>query len=433
MRQVLTATAAALLLAISAMAGAAHDWQITQLDNGLKVMILENHQVPQVNISTTVKVGAKNESDFFDGATHLLEHLILFRGTEEMNGDELAAAMKQHGAYFNGYTSSDWTDFVITLPKEHEEFAFKIHADMLFRSAFSAEQMDKERQAVNEEINISEDNPFGKAYRTSVVKVYGKHPYAKNVLGTKENVNSVPRDSVYAYYKRYYAPNNMTMVVVGDIDARQTLELVKKYFAAVPRGETAADRYADPPKRDSVETINIPKDVNQGYLMMMSIGPKSDSPDQFALDLMATVLGNGESSRLSKKLLDEQRLVYSVDFSFNTSKYEGTLYATATLDPAKMSDVETAINAVIADAKKNGFTEQELRKAKNKIKTAHFASIERGLDLADKYAQYDSFIGWQFVETYPDNVEKVTLAQLNDVAKRYLNTDSYVKTMVVPK
>jgi zinc protease len=408
-------------------------WQITQLDNGLKVMILENHQVPQVNISTTVKVGAKNESSLFDGATHLLEHLILFRGTDEMTGDQLAAAMKQHGAYFNGYTSSDWTDFVITLPSEYADFAFKIHSDMLFHSNFPQAEMDKERQAVNEEINISEDNPFGKAYRASLATLYGNHPYAKNVLGTKENVNSVPRDSVYAYYKRYYAPNNMTTVVVGDIDAAKALELVKKYFGSIPKGATPQDNYVTPPTRSKIDTLDIKKDVNQAYLMMMGIGPRAESPDQYALDLVSTLVGDGESSRLYKKLRDEEGIVYSIGFSFNTCKYEGQVYSYAALDPANLDKVEREINVVLNDIKKNGFTDQELRKAKTKIKTGFYSSIERGLDYADKYAQYDSYIGYKFIETYPENVEKVTLAQLNDVARKYLNTDSYVKTMVVPK
>lgn len=428
-----------LVIAVSALLlfvanGLAADWTITQLDNGLKVMILENHQVPQVSISTTVKVGAKNESDFFDGATHLLEHLILFRGTEEMTPDQLGAAMQEHGAYFNGYTSSDWTDFVITLPKEYADFAFKIHSDMLFRSNFPAAEMDQERQAVLEEINISEDDPFSTAYRTSVKVLYGdKHPYSKNVLGSKENVSSVPRDSVYAYYKRYYAPNNMTTVVVGDIKTADALALVQKYFGKIPRGTVAVDNYGTPPTRTQIADIEIKKDIAQAYLMMMSIGPKADSPDQFALDLMATILGDGESSRLWKKLRDELGLVYSVGYSFNTSKYEGSISAYATAEPAKLAAVVQAIDGILVEAKKNGFTEQELRKAKNKIKTNHYTGLEQNLNLADKYAQYDSFIGYKFVEDYPANIEKVTLAQLNEVAKKYINTDSYVKTTVVPK
>jgi predicted Zn-dependent peptidase len=424
--------AVCLLLLLPAIA-LSSDWQITKLDNDLTVMIMENHQVPQVNISTTIEVGAKNETDYFDGATHLLEHLILFRGTEKMSGEGVAEALKEHGAYFNGYTSSDWTDFVISLPKENLDFALQIHADMLFRSNFPKEAMDKERQAVLEEINITEDNPAGKAYRSSLKELFGDHPYSKNVLGTKERVSNIPRDSVYAYYKRYYAPNNMTMAIVGDIDADETLKLVKKYFGGFPKGSEAVDRYASVPVRDKVTEITIKKDIGQAYLMMGSVGPKADSPDQFSLDIMSTILGGGESSRLWKTLKDEQGLVYSVNFAFYTSKYEGTMFAFATGNPEDLDKIETEVNAVLNDVKQNGFTQRELRKAKNQLKTGHFASLERGLDIADKYAQYNSFIGYEFVDSYPDNIEKITLAELNAAAKKYLNTDSYVKTTVVPK
>jgi predicted Zn-dependent peptidase len=422
-----------LLILILPQATPASDLLVTDLDNGLKVIIQENHQVPQVNISTTVRVGAKNETDYFDGATHFLEHLILFRGTEKMTGDEVGNAMKQHGAYFNGYTSSDWTDFIISLPGEYLDFALQIHADMLFRSNFPAEEMDKERQAVYEEINITEDNPFGKAYRATLGTLYGKHPYSKNVLGTQEKILSIPRDSVYAYYKRYYAPNNMTMVIIGDVNAQSTLNLVKKYFGDFPRGSTPQDMYAPPPVYNKVQEIKISKDINQAYLIMAGIGPTIESPDQFALDIMATVLGSGESSRLWKRLRDEMGIVYSTGFAFYTQKYEGTIFASATLDPDKIPQVEQAIVEILNDVKQNGFTETELRKAKNKIKTGFFSSLERGLDRADSYAQHDAYGNYKFVDRYADNIENVTLAQLNEAAKKYLNTDSYVKTTVVPK
>ncbi|MEZ5359374.1 MAG: pitrilysin family protein [Candidatus Zixiibacteriota bacterium] len=426
----------ALLLCIILLFGStvfSADWHREVLDNGLKVMILENHQVPQANISTTIKVGAKNESDYFDGATHLLEHLILFRGTDNMTGEEVADAMKQHGAYFNGYTSSDWTDFVISLPKENLDFALQIHADMLFRSNFPKDEMDKERSAVVEEINISQDNPTATMYRSSLKTLYGEHPYSKNVLGTKDNVRNVPRDSVYAYYKRYYAPNNMTMVIVGDVNTQETMALVKKYFGGFPQGEVATDRYKTPPVPDKIAEIEIKKDIAQAYMMMSTIGPKADSPDQFPLDLMAQIIGGGESSRLWKKLKDELGIVYSTSFSFYTNKYEGLMFSFAMLDPGKIAEAERAINDVLNEVKQNGFTEQELRKAKNVLKTNHYRGNERGLDYADNIAQKDSYIGYEFVENYPDNIEQVTLAQLNETANKYLNTETYVKTMVVPQ
>ena len=422
-----------LLLLLPAI-GVSADKQVTTLDNGLRVIIVENHQVPQVNISTTIKVGAKNESDYFDGATHLLEHLILFRGTENMTGAEVGNAMNEHGAYFNGYTSADWTDFVISLPSEYLDFALQIHADMLFRSNFPKAEMDDERHAVLEEINISEDSPAAKVYRASLKELYGsKHAYSKNVLGTKQNVENVSRDSLYAYYKRYYAPNNMTTVIVGDIDPVATLELVKKYFAAFPKGEVPVDNHGTPPSRKKIESIQIKKDVGQGYLFMGSIGPDINSPDQFTLDIMATILGDGESSRLWKKLKDEDGLVYSVGYSFETRRYEGIVYASAELDPANISAAEKAINEVLNDAKANGFTEHELQKAKNQIKTSYYVSMERGLNVADRYAQYDAYQSYKFIDDYPANIEKVTLAELNAATRKYLNTDSYVKTTVVPK
>lgn len=421
-----------LLLSAGSLSFAANR-QVNTLDNGLKVIIVENHQVPQVNISTTIKAGAKNETDYFDGATHFLEHLILFRGTEKMSGEEVATAMKKHGAYFNGYTSSDWTDFVISLPKENLDFALQIHADMLFRSNFPVEEMDKERQAVLEEINITEDNPFNMAYRSSLSALYGQHPYSKNVLGTKENIQNIPRDSVFAYYKRYYAPNNMTMVIVGDIDTAVTLGLVKKYFGDFSRGTTPSDNYRSLPERKKIADLKIEKDIGQAYLMMSMVGPTGESPDQFPMDIMASLLGGGESSRLWKKLKDELGLVYAVSFNFYTTKYEGPVFAFARCDTNHLALVEKTIVEVLNDVRQKGFTEEELRKAKNVIKTNHFISLERGLNLADSYAQYDSFVGYQHVDDYPDNIEKVTLAELNAMAGKYLNIDSYVKTTVVPK
>ncbi|SYZ73459.1 putative Mitochondrial processing peptidase [Candidatus Zixiibacteriota bacterium] len=411
----------------------AADWKYATLDNGLKVMILENHQVPLANISTTVKVGAKNETAYFDGATHLLEHLILFRGTEKMNGEEVGAAMKKHGAYFNGYTSQDWTDFVISLPSEFLDFALSIHSDMLFRSSFSAAAMDQERQAVMEEININEDNPGSKAYRSMVKVLFKGHPYEKNVLGTKGNIESIPRDSVYAYYKRYYAPNNMTLVIVGDVDADQALALVKKYFGDIPKGSNPVDQYSPPPAPKDVARQEIKKDIAQAYLMIGMIGPKADSPDQYACDLMSSMLGNGESSRLWKTLREQKGLVYSASFSFNTTKYEGPIYAFAVCDPDKLPEVESGIKEILNNAKTNGFTEEELRKAKNSILTSYYTSHERGLDIADNYAQYDSFISHGFIDKYPARIEQVTLAEVAAAARKYLNTDSYVLTTVVPK
>jgi zinc protease len=225
----------------------------------------------------------------------------------------------------------------------------------------------------------------------------------------------------------------MTMVIVGDIDANQTLELVKKYFADVPPGEKTTDLVGRIRNRNEVLNIKLERDIAQAYLMMSMVGAPSGSPDQYALDLIATMLGSGKSSRLWKKLRNELGIVYSCNFNFFTNKYEGPMYAFAVLEPDNIGPAEDAIKNILINVKTNGFTEQELRKAKNTLKTGYYTGHERGLDIADSYAQYDSFIGYEFIRDYPGNIEKVTLADIQTAARKYLNTDSYVLTTVVPK
>jgi predicted Zn-dependent peptidase len=351
-----------------------------------------------------------------------------------MTGEQVGDAMKSHGAYFNGWTNTDWTNFVVTVPTKNLEFGLEIHADMLLRSNFSAAAMDEERQAVLEEINISEDNPFSTGYYSMMTSLFRNHPYQRTVLGTKERVSSVSRDSVYAYYKRYYAPNNMTLVIVGDVDAVKTLELAKKYFAAIPKGTDPLDTYSNPPEPlKEIKRLEIKKDIGQAYFIMGMVGPKIESPDQYACDLMSSMLGSGESSRLYRKLKNEMGLVYDASFSFYTLKYEGPMMAFAQLDPVNLSAAETAIRDILMEAKEKGFTETELRKAKNKIKTNYYTSHEAGLDIASDYAEYNSHIGYKFIQDYPQMIEKTTLADVQAAAKKYLNTDTYIVTTVVPK
>jgi len=223
------------------------------------------------------------------------------------------------------------------------------------------------------------------------------------------------------------------MVIVGDLRADSALQLVKKYFGSIPRGELPVDQYRPPQPLAEISRLEIKKDVNQTYLQIGMVGPKSDSPDQYAVDLMATILGSGETSRFWKRLKDELGIVYSTSFEFYTSKYEGPVMASAVLEPKNLALAEEKIREILVAAKTDGFTEEELRKAKNNIKTRYYINHERGLDMADSYAQYDSFIGYRFIQNYPEMIEKTTLAEVNAAAKRYLNTDYYTVTTVVPQ
>ncbi|MCX6827048.1 MAG: insulinase family protein [candidate division Zixibacteria bacterium] len=242
----------------------------------------------------------------------------------------------------------------------------------------------------------------------------------------------MPRDSVYTYYKKYYTPNNMVMAIVGDINADTALNLVKRYFGSLPKGIIQKDQYL-PPEAKPSQRSEIKRDVAQAYLMIGMIGPQASDPHNYAVDILADILGNGESSRLRRTLQNEKRLVNSISMSFDTRKYEGLIYVYATLDTANIQKVETAIKNIFSEIKEKGITEEELLKAKNSIKTNYYAGYEKGLDIADNYAQSESFIGYKFARDYPNNIERVSLAQVAAAARQYLQTDSYVLSLVVPK
>jgi zinc protease len=408
-------------------------WNLFTLENGLRVLIKENHSVPLVNICTGIKVGAKNEDATNNGATHLLEHLILFRGTGKRTGEQVGQEMRQHGAYFNGLTSTDWTSFQVSLPREFLEFGLEIHADMLFNSNFPAEALEEERQAVLEEINESEDNPETKAYYLANDILYPNHPYERKVLGPKSVIESIPRDSVFKYYKAYYVPNNMTLVIIGDVRPQETFELVKKYFASIPQGKILQESIAPAQKLTQVKRESEEKQVEQAYLILAFLGPKVDSPDQYALDLITYILGLGESSRMWKKIKEEKGLVNSISFNFYTRKYEGMLYAQANLDKKNIAEVEKEIIAILEQAKKGDFTERELQRAKNQIKTQFFLQDESGLNLANQTSQYETHIGYIFLENYPQNIDRVTLDDLRQVANKYFDTKAYAVATIVPQ
>jgi predicted Zn-dependent peptidase len=403
------------------------------LDNGLRVLIKENHTVPLVNICTGVKVGAKNESDSNNGVTHLLEHLILFRGTGKRSGEQVGQEMREHGAYFNGSTSMDWTSFQVSLPKEFLEFGLEIHSDMLFNSNFSAQSLEEERQAVLEEINQSEDNPETKTYYFVNEILYPNHPYTRRVLGPKSVIESIPKDSVYNYYKTYYVPNNMTMVMVGDVNPTQIFELVKKYFAKIPPGKPLEEKFPPVQKLTQTQRKSLEKEVKQTYLNMAFLGPTITSPDQYALDIIAYILGVGENSRMWRRIKEEKGWVNAINFNFYTRKYEGMLYVSANLEKENLEKVENEVMALLEEAKKGNFTERELQRAKNQIKTQFSFQRETGLSLANQTCQYETFIDYKFLEDYSTNIDKVTLDDLKMVANKYFDTKAYAVATVLPQ
>ena len=208
-----------------ALFGEAQRASVFYLDNGMEVILVENHAGPMITAFTIVKTGSRNEDAATNGSAHFLEHL-LFNGTNTRSQKELYDEMDYYGGYNNASTGHDYTDFMILMPKEYIEQGMDIQADMLFNSTLPPEKFEKERGIVIEEIGKNADHPTHQVHNHFIRTLFSGTPYERPVLGTVSTISHLKRDDVQAYYRTWYVPNNMTLMVVGDFTTPEMVELV---------------------------------------------------------------------------------------------------------------------------------------------------------------------------------------------------------------
>ena len=207
----------------------AADYNTFKLDNGQTVVIQEVHDNPIVIIDTWIKTGSINETDENNGVAHFLEHLF-FKGTSKHPAKEFDRILESKGAVTNAATSKDFTHYYILIPSQYFELALDLHSDMLLNPLIPRKELEKERKVVTEEISKNNDKPTTVLYRNMIKGFYTAHPYKRDVIGTKEVIETISREQILDFYNNWYTPQNMTTVIIGDIDTQKALELVKTKF-----------------------------------------------------------------------------------------------------------------------------------------------------------------------------------------------------------
>ena len=423
MRKYVLLTAALALLATSAKAGKTTFYT---LDNGMEVILKENHAVPLISSVVVVKAGSKFESDKNNGFTHLLEHM-LFNGTATKTREDINEGIKNFGGYINAFTRQEMTGYLVVMPREFITEGLDIQSDQLFGSILPAEEFPKERDIVCEEIKKDSDVESSVAgdYFGSVV--YAGTPYARPVIGYEETIRSVTRDEVMSYYKQYYVPNNMTAFISGDFETDEMLELIKKYYGSVPAGKQPVlqEFEISPPWGTEVHIKEYPAKVTHIYLALP--GPLYNDPDYFAFDVLSQIL-NSDSSPLSKALTDgETPLATEVSVSLNMQKeYTMLDISISTNDQANIEPVVKAAVDALAGLSKTPFTDDDVRRVvvPNKVyeikleEKLHYYGIMKAAILATA--------GFKFLDKYVDYLSGVTPGEVNSVVEKYFAEPKYV-------
>lgn len=414
------------------------DISINTLPTGQKVVIIEDKDNNIVKIDTWINTGSINEDDKTTGISHFLEHLF-FKGTQKYQTGEADKILDSKGAIVNAGTSKDYTHYYIEIPSKYFDLALDIHSDMLQNPMIPRKELENERPVVIEEISKGKDNPSTRLFNNMYTILYSKsnHPYKRPTIGTKEVIQNVSREEILSYFNKFYTPDAYTTVIVGDIDKNYALKKVEDSFKFENHKLKKQTKIAYPKIKplDKTEKIEEKMDVNNSYMMIGFIAPKFTSfKDNYALDVLAVILGDGKSSILNQNLKEKKELVLSVSSGNYSQKDSGLFYVEAKFNPLKIQEVEKNIIEEIKKIQQGNFDEKIIAKAKNIIKTDTLYSRESISNISEEIGYSVTFTNDDdYYKNYIKNIEKVTKEDIINVAKKYLTINKYAVSVISPK
>lgn len=428
------------------------DVEIYERDNGHKI-VLAHKEGELVNVSTWVKTGSINEDDKNNGISHFLEHLM-FKGTHKHKAGYFDKTLEAKGAIVNAATWKDYTFYYVTLPKGPQDrdlyLAIELHADMMLDPVLPEEEIGapfdlnnpkvtdkRERHVVIEEIRMRKDQNWTKVYNACNFNMYKKHPYKRDVIGTPEIISRVTRDEIMNYYKTFYSPENMTTIIVGDFDKEKVLAKVEKEFDFKGRpNATKKINEIDAPADSTVVVENKAK-TNTSYLMVGFLGPKANQlKENIELDIISIILGESTSSRLYQNLIEKQpeQIFNMANAEHYQFKDGNNFFIQANFKPEKRELALELIKKEIESLITNRITGEELEKAKKKTKSRFAFAAETVSEIGETIGYYMTVCeDLKLIENYLKDVEEITIEDLENTVKKYLNLDNAVISILEPE
>ena len=402
------------------------------LPNGLRLVVQDHRASDIVALYLWVGVGVRYDKPDELGYSHFMEHM-LFKGTDTWGPGYLDRAVEGVGGRSNAVTSFDYTTFYLVLPRDALETGVQLLSDMAFRSAFPPEEIAREREVIFEESRIEQDNPKSAIIRGLYGLVFDGNVYGRPVLGTPATMNAANHDRLLAYYKHYYVPENMALVVVGPVEASAVRAVVDKTFGRMPSTGLKPTPAPGPAPLTDVVKRTVERAEQQAGLAMGWQAPRSDDPNGDAVDLLTTILAGTESSRLAKRLRDEEQLVSSVTMSYSALMGGGIVTLRAELEAKDIEKAERIILEEIARMQESGPTEEERQLAVTKFESQHAFDTETSEGLAYAYGIAEMTWTLEAELGYVDRLRQITREQIRDAARRYLARTNYARLSFTPK
>ncbi|MHC5082385.1 MAG: M16 family metallopeptidase [Planctomycetota bacterium] len=400
------------------------DYRQITLDNGLKVITLEDFSCPIVSVQVWYQVGSKDEKSDRQGYAHMFEHMM-FKGTEFVSEKDHFNLLRKVGGTCNAYTSFDRTVYHETLPADQIELALWLEAERMSFLKIDQHAFDTERKVVEEELRMRENQPYGNVFKKVFGALFEEHPYHWTPIGNLAHLRATSVADLRAFWKKYYLPNNATLIIVGDIEHEKAQELAKQYFGWIkpgpqPQPVTIKEPAIKEPKIIEIDDENAPA----GQVMLAWRTIPTGTQEETVLDLLSSILGSGRSSRIYRDLVaNSQVAVVASTWTYNLQQ-DGIFVADATLPP-NSKDYEKARDALLTQIKliqQNGVTEKELEKARNKMLKS---IVTTNLQIESKAALLGNAAvtmgDVSRVNRFIDEIRAVTGQDIQNAAKKYLN------------
>ncbi|AFM27305.1 putative Zn-dependent peptidase [Desulfomonile tiedjei DSM 6799] len=404
------------------------------LPNGLDVFVKEDHARKVATIQIWVKVGSADEELSELGISHLIEHMA-FKGTEKRGVGQIASELEALGGETNAYTSWDETVFHVTVPSTGVSQGLDILTDAVFRPSIDPDELNKEKQVVIEEILEGEERPERKASKLLFHTAYEVSPYKYPIIGYKDVVAGFTRDNIIQFRKKWYVPENMFMVIVGDIDPNQVRTDLEKYTADLKQtGFFRPPRPSEPVQKEIRGAVLRDRNSRETRLYVAFHIPSLSSPDVNAIDLMADILGARDSSRLVQTLKKDKGLVNSISAYALTPKKPGLFAISATLDGKNLETVTKGIMEEVAKLQKQPPSAEELDRAKTHIESQHIYARETVQGMARSIGSFEADLGdASYEEKYLNLNRLITPEQISATAKKYLTPPNVTVTVLIPE
>ncbi len=399
------------------------DFSETRLENGLRLIIAPDRTAPVFAICVTYNVGSRNERPGRTGFAHLFEHMM-FQGSENVGKGEHFILIFNNGGGMNGTTNEDRTNYFEILPKNQLDLGLFLESDRMRSLAVNQTNLDNQRNAVQEERRLGIDNqPYGKSELEIDNLAYDNFAYKHSTIGEMADLDAANIGDVKDFFRIYYAPNDAVLTLVGDLDPAETLEKVKKYFGGIPSQTAPPPLEMTEPEHygERRETIEDPLARLPQILMAYHI-PPGNTPENYALQVLANILSTGESSRFYQHLVKEKQLATSVEVQADTRRGPSLFYVIAMPRPGvRPEDLEKAIYEEIETVKKDGITDRELEKARTQFRRNQIQNRQSDLSTAIQLGQYAVYFDDpNLINTIFEKYSTVTADQVKQAAQKYL-------------